>query len=469
MDSTAFDKYEISPEKEKSLFNDALIFFDTSALLDFYYFSEESRDEIFNKVFKPLKGRLWIAAHTEYEFLKNRSKVLRKPLETYYELSSKVKGRKDGGHLESIENILETINSKSISDLEGQIKTLKEKTSKSDKHPYLKDINYQDIGASIIKLREDVVAFGNKFKEFKDTVLHQIEEQIKTLEKSLEEDKVLEAFTEHFKSTKPFTFTEAITFLEEGELRYSNKIPPGYLDFEKVGLQKYGDLILWKQILQKGKSSNKNVILVINDLKEDWWILEQDKPTFPRHELIQEFNDITGHDFWMYDINSFIFKSSKYIDSDIEETVIEEVKNITFSQYFIDPNILHNWIYDYFNQPQVILYNDLGDAEIDFIFHNSGNLKIGIIHKTISSHLYTKLLFSIQAIYKESSNLRTTNNLDQLVLLIEYPKYDIADNYLRHLTKKSLQKILKECNNQFRIIIARNKGETMEVVFDTSF
>ena len=59
-----FIKYNINEDLEKKLFEDSLIFFDTSALLDFYYFSDESNTEIYQKLFEPLKGRLWITSQT---------------------------------------------------------------------------------------------------------------------------------------------------------------------------------------------------------------------------------------------------------------------------------------------------------------------------------------------------------------------------------------------------------------------
>ena len=46
------------------------------------------------------------------------------------------------------------------------------------------------------------------------------------------------------------------THAREGKFRYSEKIPPGYMDEyknKKDGLQKYGDLFAWKQILDIGK------------------------------------------------------------------------------------------------------------------------------------------------------------------------------------------------------------------------
>ena len=71
MNINSFSLFQIDEEKEKRLFEDSLVFFDTSSLLSFYYFSENNRNDINENVFKKLAGRLWITAQTEYEFLKD--------------------------------------------------------------------------------------------------------------------------------------------------------------------------------------------------------------------------------------------------------------------------------------------------------------------------------------------------------------------------------------------------------------
>ena len=53
---------------------------------------------------------------------------------------------------------------------------------------------------------------------------------------------------------------------QEGKRRYEQKIPPGYCDEnDKKNRSKqeiFGDLIIWKQILDKSKSESKNIIFV---------------------------------------------------------------------------------------------------------------------------------------------------------------------------------------------------------------
>ncbi len=67
---------------------------------------------------------------------------------------------------------------------------------------------------------------------------------------------------------------------EEGAVRYVNEIPPGYKDGHKTeeflnrGVlykSKFGDLILYKQILKFSLDTKiKNVIFISEDSKKDW-------------------------------------------------------------------------------------------------------------------------------------------------------------------------------------------------------
>ena len=90
--------------------------------------------------------------------------------------------------------------------------------------------------------------------------------------------------------------------IKEGELRYRSKIPPGYKDQgSKEGISIYGDLILWKQIIAHAKKVKKPIILIINDIKEDWCYKKEQKQKIekPREDLIKELYTTTGMELWM--------------------------------------------------------------------------------------------------------------------------------------------------------------------------
>lgn len=94
-----------------------------------------------------------------------------------------------------------------------------------------------------------------------------------------------------------FTIDELYSICEEGKNRYSKSIPPGFEDAKtKDGIEKYNDLIIWKEALKLCKTKNKDLIFVTDDIKNDWWIKEINKKDIFHVDLVKEFNDNTGKD-----------------------------------------------------------------------------------------------------------------------------------------------------------------------------
>lgn len=130
---------------------------------------------------------------------------------------------------------------------------------------------------------------------------------------------------------------------KEGEERYKNSIPPGYKDAQrKEGevfhygnicyLNKFGDLVIWKQILDfiSNLESGKKVVFVTNDLKDDWWIKLNDIK-IPHYSLKQEalianpnvdFDMLTADEFFKSLASYKTSKSSQAkVISDIDRVI----------------------------------------------------------------------------------------------------------------------------------------------------
>ena len=69
-----YKKYYLDSDKVQQILKSGIIVFDTSALLDLYYYSFDTQNEIFRNVFKYLSNRLWIPSQVYFEYLKNRKK-----------------------------------------------------------------------------------------------------------------------------------------------------------------------------------------------------------------------------------------------------------------------------------------------------------------------------------------------------------------------------------------------------------
>lgn len=137
---------------------------------------------------------------------------------------------------------------------------------------------------------------------------------------------------------------------EEGEKRFAHKIPPGFEDGGKgkeeadeflwggiLYKRKYGDLIIWKQILAYAKSSSiKSLVFVTDDNKEDWWqIIDSDGPKTigPRPELADEILIEAGVEtFYMYNPGGFLKYSKELLHTKVSEDTIKEVRDISVSR-----------------------------------------------------------------------------------------------------------------------------------------
>lgn len=325
--------FKISSRDEKKLFKEAIVVYDTSALLDFYGYSEKAKNEIFELVFSKLDGRLWMPAQVKYEFLKNRETVINKPLITYSNLISKVDKKKEGGYINSIDSSINSIKTKELKNIGGQIKTLIETTIKDNKHPHINQKSLNELQDNLNHLNQEVNKFQNSFEKIRKRIVAESKVKERKIKAVLKKDNLLLKLDKTFQIGDEYSYDKLTDIVNFGKFRYENKIPPGYEDQDdKIGFQVYGDLILWLQTIDFAKEQNKPIILITNDLKEDWW---QDKSqnTIPRHELIVEFNDKTKQQFWMYTGELFLHKANQYFKSNVGSSTIQELIDFNSEKY----------------------------------------------------------------------------------------------------------------------------------------
>jgi hypothetical protein len=286
------DRYSLTLQQEKKIWENAFFVFDTSSLLNFYEYSETTIDDIFGSIFTKLKDRLWLPYNVNFEYSKNRHKPINQTIALY----------------EDLNKLLKTIN--------DNFNQIKNRTISQEKHPFIDN------------------QICNEFEPLLDLFKQRIETEIKTkveiVEKTRDEDGIYNRIKEHFSIGKPYKYSQIIEIIKEGEFRYKHSIPPGYKDeSSKIGFQKFADLIIWKQIIENAKNENRPIIFVMDDNKEDWWVLDNKrKPIKPREELIEEALEYANVQFWMYSTSKFIETSKSLIASKIDEKSIKEVKNV---------------------------------------------------------------------------------------------------------------------------------------------
>lgn len=218
MKSTFKEYHQFTEQEFKKLWKDCLFVFDTNTLLNMYRYSRETV-EIYFKVLNKLKTKkqLWIPYQVGYEFYENRINVISEYEKSYDEILSVLENAK--------------------SDIETKYKD----------HPFL---NLKEINK---KVKQGLSGTETAIKKAKTE--HP---------KWLENDEVLEKINILFKGNigKIYDKQKLDEIKCEGEKRYNQKIPPGFKDSKKPENKKFGDLILWYQIIDKAKESKKPIIFI---------------------------------------------------------------------------------------------------------------------------------------------------------------------------------------------------------------
>lgn len=283
-----FKEYHQYTEKEfKELWENCLFVFDTNTLLNMYRYSRETV-EIYFKVLEKLKKnkQLWIPYQVGYEFHENRINVIFEYEKSYDEILS----------------ILEVAKN----DIQIKYKD----------HPFLdlKDINQ--------KVKKGLSSTETAIKKAKQD--HP---------KWLESDDVLEKINKLFQDNIGENYDEKklSEIKKEGALRYDKKIPPGFKDIKKDEEKRYGDLILWYQIIDKAKELQKPIVFISGDVKEDWWLEKSGKRIMPLPKLKKEMYEKANVDFHIYTADLFL-KLSKTDENKINEDIIKEVRKIRESE-----------------------------------------------------------------------------------------------------------------------------------------
>lgn len=266
---------EYSSEEKNNLWNTATFVFDTNVFLNLYRYSNKTRNQLIES-FEWLKARIWMPYQVASEFCKDRYSVIDEANRRFDNIGAEADKLVDCWRKELR--------------LDGNDPDVEELTK------YLKEwvIKKKDSNYLIFDAANDVVF-----------------------------NRLLDLF--EGKTGKPFSSEEKLSIEQEGEKRYADKMPPGYKDNKKLE-NKYGDLLVWKEMLGYAKKQGVDIIFVTHDQKEDWWNVSNGKTIGPRIELRKEFYEETGHMFHMYTMSSFLSFFIENKGKSIDKTTIDEVE-----------------------------------------------------------------------------------------------------------------------------------------------
>lgn len=279
--------YPLSQDEYKLIWNKAIIVFDTNVLLNFYRYSETTFKR-FIDILANLSNKVWIPFQVASEFHSNRLNVIESQVKIYFEYKKK---------------------------LEELQKEFENKT----KNPFISNLLLSEVNITFDKIKKE------------------LSEKEQYFQKLITNDVILETITAIFdkKIGDSISTEEFESICQDGEKRYKNNIPPGFKDYKKNGKDKYGDLILWMQIIEKAKKDKCPILFITDDSKDDWWSKSQGKTICPNYDLRREFYNKTGELFYMYRAFNFLEYAQSIICEPIDLSVIEEVKQFTFNEQII--------------------------------------------------------------------------------------------------------------------------------------
>lgn len=273
--------YSPTQEELKKLWTDGLIALDANVMLHLYGYSEATQDKVL-ELYCAVKNRLWVPYQAASEYHQRRVKVITDQAQCY---------------------------SAAIRDIES----LASRFKSDHQHPFASEPLLGEFDTICAQLTESLNASRDQQLEL------------------LNHDPILQRLTELLEGRvgDPFNKDELTEIYREGVTRFDAAIPPGFRDKAKPEPDRYGDLIIWKELLRKAAVEKRGVLLVIDDAKDDWFDKRNGRTVGPRVELRDEFMAATGQQIHFYSAFRFVEVAADFdISVAVPDSVKEELKNV---------------------------------------------------------------------------------------------------------------------------------------------
>lgn len=384
----------------KDIWEECLFVFDANIILNLYRYSDPTRKSFFETL-ESIKSRVWLPHRVAEEYLSNRLVVI---------------GQQE----------------KSYEDTVSKIDALKKDLDNSRSHPFVSKRVMKKIDSVFSELKEELS------KNKKDHEKRIRNDEIKKTVAAIFEGRVGDAYDK----------AKLEDIISDGEERYKEKIPPGYNDVKKGGdsdslsdqCKKYGDLIVWKQILDKSSNIGRDIVLVTDDAKDDWWEVFKGKTIGPRPELFDEFKKCSGNNFHMFKADRFLEVASEVLGGAVSNEAVEEIREIRRRD--IESNKKSEDLDNIIDSK----YPSKKMARIKSVYYNElSNIENSIKNVEMARHKADELLVALSQ--KESQVLESDDELEH---------DDFVKRYNSVIAKKSmLDRKLHQLNSKKEYLLKR--------------
>jgi hypothetical protein len=396
---------------------ETLFVFDTNTLLNLYGYAAQTRTDFFS-ILNLISEKVWIPYHVGLEYQRRRLSVV----------------RDEKAIFKKVEDLLEKIN----------------KIFESEFNELALNRRFPTLHENTEKLHTDI---KKHIADYKRSLSHWDKKQPCVRG----HDEIREKLNAVFdgKIGKPPENQDILDeMFKEGERRYKHKVPPGYKDSSKgnkddsrfvyAGLEydrQYGDLLVWKQLIERSKEENiKAVIFVTDDAKEDWWYIinsRGEKSIGPRAELREEIcKEGEIELFAMYNTSGFLDSGRKLLEVDVKDESISDAGEYfdnkvrsreLFESSFLNDLNKYNESFQSIALSQKALKELQGYSELQKALENNSFSKLkNIINKSNTSSLKNISLESERL--RKLINLSRHSELDELKKRIELIDASMREN-----------------------------------------
>lgn len=283
-----YEYIDPTTDEIREVWKNGIISVDANILLNLYRYTKETREDFFS-ILEKCQSQLWLTHQAGEEFFKNRRNLF-KALKGAYQ--------------------------KRYEEIESEIKKIKSQAGKQI-HPTIE---------------------ASKISEYLDNAVVMIKDYLDKAEKEhpnyTDNDPILTRVVNLFNGRigEAYSKERIVEIHKIGQTRFKEEIPPGYCDGknkkEEGSTNRFGDLVLWMQLVDKSKAESKPLIFVTDDNKSDWWLKENNISVGPRRELVREFHDDTKQRILIYNSSDFLKLTKEHYANEINEATLNEVKRV---------------------------------------------------------------------------------------------------------------------------------------------
>lgn len=305
--------YDLSNDQRKDLWKEGVFVFDASALLTLTVLGKKPQQDAL-RTLNAVADRLWMAHQAALEFQANRTRRAAGTSKIVDEWKGK---------------------------LEGEVAAVRDRLQASAR--------------SERGIEAEVKALADAFDAF-ERLLPGLDAGLTAYKNFVDNDRTI--FLEIDRLFGPcvgpqYSTEQLRDALADADVRFKQQRPPGYLDQSKdrggapvrvfngqAYEQKFGDLIIWKQLLEElssGSERMRNVIFVTDDSKDDWWAKADGRRTGPRRELREEFAAAGGRLFWMYSLSGFLKTANEQLHLAVNPETIRAAREAAEKEPLLSP------------------------------------------------------------------------------------------------------------------------------------